>query len=62
MANAMKMSRDLPPVAFIVTGILLAGLIMGNDHILEKDEITTLPEFVAIYFMAMKFATLCLET
>ena len=26
---------------------------MGNDHILEKDEITVLPEFVAIYFMAM---------
>ena len=35
---------------------------MGNDYKLEKDEIKEIPEFVAIYFMAMKFATLCLET
>jgi len=33
---------------------------MGNDYKLEKDEIREMPEFVAIYFMAMKFATLCL--
>ena len=37
-------------------------VIMGNSHKLEKDEIREVPEFVAIYFMAMKFATLCLET
>ena len=35
---------------------------MGNKHKLNIDEIKELPEFVAIYFMAMKFATLCLET
>ena len=35
---------------------------MGNNHKLNIDEIKELPEFVAIYFMAMKFATLCLET
>jgi len=35
---------------------------MGNDYKIGKDEVIELPEFVAIYFMAMKFATLCLET
>ena len=35
---------------------------MGNDYKVGKDEIVELPEFVAVYFMAMKFATLCLET
>ena len=35
---------------------------MGNDFKLKEGEITELPEFAAIYFMAMKFATLCLET
>ena len=35
---------------------------MGNNFRLKEGEITELPEFAAIYFMAMKFATLCLET
>ena len=55
------------PIAFgnkpiKVRNVVGRAVTMGNDHILKKDEVTTLPEFVAIYFMAMKFATLCLET
>ena len=55
------------PIAFgnkpiKVRNVVGRAVTMGNDHILEKDEVTTLPEFVGIYFMAMKFATLCLET
>ena len=55
------------PIAFgknIIKVRNIAGrpVTMGNDYKLEKDEIKEIPEFVAIYFMAMKFATLCLET
>ena len=35
---------------------------MGNEFEIKEGEITELPEFAAIYFMAMKFATICLET
>jgi DNA primase small subunit len=35
---------------------------MGNEFKLKREEITELPEYAAIYFMARKFATLCLDT
>jgi hypothetical protein len=35
---------------------------MGNEFKLEREEVTELPEYAAIYFMARKFATLCLDT
>ena len=55
------------PIAFgekpvKVRNVVGRPVTMGNNHKLNIDEIKELPEFVAIYFMAMKFATLCLET
>ena len=54
------------PIAFgekpvKVRNVVGRPVTMGNNHKLNIDEIKELPEFVAIYFMAMKFATLCLE-
>ena len=35
---------------------------MGNEFKIQPEEVTELPEYAAIYFMARNFATLCLET
>ncbi len=55
------------PIAFSnnpvkIRNIAGRPITMGNNYKVGKNEIIELPEFVAIYFMAMKFATLCLET
>lgn len=55
------------PIAFGTQTIKIRSIVkgertMGTDFKLKEGEVTELPEFVAIYFMAMKFATLCLET
>ena len=55
------------PIAFGKKPIKIRNVVgrpitMGNNYKVDKDEIKEVPEFVGIYFMAMKFATLCLET
>ena len=55
------------PIAFSNNPVKIRNVVgrpitMGNNYKVGKDEVIELPEFVAIYFMAMKFATLCLET
>jgi len=55
------------PIAFAdrpvkIRSIMKHPVAMGNDFTLKSEEIIELPEYVAIYFMARKFATLCLDT
>ena len=56
----MPIAFDKKPVK--VRNVVGRPVTMGNDYKLDREEIKELPEFVAIYFMAMKFATLCLES
>jgi DNA primase small subunit len=55
------------PIAFNEEPIKIRSILkhpvqMGNEFNLQPKEITELPAYAAIYFMARKFATLCLDT
>ena len=68
--NADELEKFDPytiPIAFgdkpiKIRSIMPRPVQMGNEFKLEREEITELPEYAAIYFMARKFATLCLDT
>ena len=68
--NADELEKFDPytmPIAFGDKPIKIRSIMphpvqMGNEFKLEHEEVTELPEYAAIYFMARKFATLCLDT
>ena len=68
--NADELEKFDPytiPIAFGDKPIKIRSIMphpvqMGNEFKLEREEVTELPEYAAIYFMARKFATLCLDT
>ena len=59
MSDAIVFSQDEVKVRSVATH----PVIMGNNYAkLQPNEVTYLPEAAAVYFMARKFATICLET
>jgi len=59
MSDAIAFSQDEVKVRSVATH----PVTMGNNYAkLQPNEVTCLPEAAAVYFMARKFATICLET